>query len=166
MDRPESSWAILALAWCPARALFEQPDHLDSPEPATTRAVILLAVVVAILIVLVALVFTGHACTFAPDSEEPAEEQPPEITYTPDETDYRHIAVQPDTITSFSLVESGNQMYASLSEDENRSITEDLSWLEADNEDVGFLIMNLNTGSGSATTSTHASMGQAPIKHP
>lgn len=109
---------------------------------------ILLAVVVAILIVLVALVFTGHACTFAPDSEEPAEEQPPEITYTPDETDYRHIAVQPDTITSFSLVESGNQMYASLSEDENRSITEDLSWLEADNEDVGFLIMNLNTGSG------------------
>lgn len=109
---------------------------------------ILLAVVVAILIVLVALVFTGHACTFAPDSEEPAEEQPPEITYTPDESDYRHIAIQPDTITSFSLVESGNQMYASLSEDENRSITEDLSWLEADNEDVGFLIMNLNTGSG------------------
>ena len=35
-----------------------------------------------------------------------------------------------------------------FSEDENRSITEDLSWLEADNEDVGFLIMNLNTGSG------------------
>ena len=30
---------------------------------------ILLAVVVAILIVLVALVFTGHACTFAPDSD-------------------------------------------------------------------------------------------------
>ena len=46
---------------------------------------ILLAVVVAILIVLVALIFTGHACTFTPDSEEPAEEQPPEITYTPDE---------------------------------------------------------------------------------
>lgn len=109
---------------------------------------ILLAVVVAIAVVLAALIFTGHGCSTAPSPNEPTEEQPPEVTYTPNETDFRQISIQPDTITSFSLVKSGNQMYASLSEDENRSITEDLSFLEANDENVGFLIMNLNTGSG------------------
>ena len=62
---------------------------------------ILLAVVVAILIVLVALIFTGHGCSTAPSPNEPAEEQPPEVTYTPDEADFRQISIQPDTITSF-----------------------------------------------------------------
>lgn len=111
---------------------------------------ILLAVIVALIIVGVALLFTGHGCTPAPsgDDQQTEEKAPPEITYSPEIADIRELSHTPGTITSFSLVESGNQMYAELSEEENLAITDDLSWLEADSEDVGFLIMNLNTGSG------------------
>lgn len=111
---------------------------------------ILIAIIVALMIVGVALVFTGHGCSADTGAEQAAteEEAPPEVTYTPNELDMQELAYTPNTIESFSLVESGNQMFATLSEDDNREITNALSWLQADNEDVGFLIMNLNTGSG------------------
>ena len=110
---------------------------------------ILLAVIVALIIVGVALLFTGHGCTPASSNDADTTEQaPPEVTYTPNEADVQRLNDNPQTITSFSLVPSGNQMYAELSEEDNQSITNALSWLEKDNEDVGFLIVNLNTGSG------------------
>lgn len=110
---------------------------------------ILLAIIVALIVVGVALLFTGHGCSASDtetDTEEPA--APPEITYTPNEADLQHLSYTPDTITSFSLVQSGNQMYAELSEEDNQAITDDLSYLEANSEEVGFLIVNLNSGSG------------------
>lgn len=111
---------------------------------------ILIAIIVALMIVGVALVFTGHGCSADTGSEQATveEEAPPEVSYTPHEQDVQELAYTPNTIESFSLVKSGNQMFATLSEDDNREITNALSWLQADNEDVGFLIMNLNTGSG------------------
>lgn len=110
---------------------------------------ILLAVIVALIIVGVALVFTGHGCSSATsEDQDNSQEAPPEITYTPNEADLRHLSHTPDTITSFSLVSSGNQMFASLSEEDNRAITDDLSWLQSNNNEVGFLIVNLKTGSG------------------
>ena len=111
---------------------------------------ILIAIIVALIIVGVALVFTGHGCSAdtSTDRTTTEEEAPPEVSYTPNELDVQELAYTPNTIESFSLVESGNQMYADLSEDDNRAITNALSWLQDDGEDVGFLIMNLNTGSG------------------
>lgn len=111
---------------------------------------ILIAIIVALMVVGVALVFTGHGCSASTDSEQtPTEEEaPPQVSYTPNELDVQELDYTPNTIESFSLVKSGNQMFATLSEDDNREITSALSWLQADNEDVGFLIMNLNTGSG------------------
>lgn len=110
---------------------------------------ILLAVIVALIIVGVALVFTGHGCAPASSNDADTTEQaPPEVSYTPNEADVQRLNDNPNTITSFSLVSSGNQMYAELSEDDNESITNALSWLEKDSEDVGFMIVNLNTGSG------------------
>ncbi len=112
---------------------------------------ILIAIIVALMVVGVALVFTGHGCSANTGSDQTTteeEEAPPKVTYTPNELDVQELAYTPNTIESFSLVESGNQMFATLSEDDNRTITNALSWLQADNEDVGFLIMNLNTGSG------------------
>lgn len=110
---------------------------------------ILIAIIVALIIVGVALVFTGHGCTPAPSQDETTEEQTmPEVTYTPDEADIQAFAQNPETITSFSLVSSGNQMFADLSEEDNKAITNAMSWLKNDSNDVGFLIMNLNSGSG------------------
>ncbi|WP_251198207.1 serine hydrolase [Anaerotardibacter muris] len=110
---------------------------------------ILLAVVVAVIVVGAALIFTGHGCSGpAPQEETPAEEEAPVVTYSPNETDVQSLNANPNTITSFSLVQSGNQMYPELSEEDNKAITSALSIYKTDNEDVGFLIMNLNTGSG------------------
>lgn len=130
---------------------------------------ILIAIIVALMIVGVALVFTGHGCSMDTHSEQTTaeEEAPPEVSYTPDEHNVQELAYTPNTIESFSLVESGNQMFATLSEDDNREITNALSWLQADNKDVGFLIMNLNTGSGFCynidTTIYGASTYKAPM---
>lgn len=111
---------------------------------------ILLATIVALIIVGVALVFTGHGCSMpAPQQEETTEvEEMPQVSYDPNETDIQALNYTPNTMMSFSLVQSGNQMYPELSEDENRAITSALSIYTTDKEDVGFLIMNLNTGSG------------------
>lgn len=110
---------------------------------------ILVAVLVAIVVVGAALIFTGHGCSGpAPQEETAVEEEKPEVSYTPNETDVQSLNSNPNTITSFSLVQSGNQMYPELSEEDNKAITSALAIYKADEEDVGFLIMNLNTGSG------------------
>lgn len=114
---------------------------------------ILLAVIVALIIVGVALVFTGRGCSSAASDGSSdttsQQEEPPAVTYDPQESDLQSFSFTPDTITSFSLVQNGTQMYAELSDEDNMAITEALSYLEKDGVvDVGFLIMNLNTGSG------------------
>lgn len=111
---------------------------------------ILLATLIALVIVGVALLLTGHGCSMvAPQQEEaPVEEKMPEVSYAPDESDVQSLSAPSNTITSFSLVQSGNQMYPELSEEDNKAITSALAVYKADEEDVGFLIMNLNTGSG------------------
>ena len=110
---------------------------------------ILVAVLLAVIVVVAALIFTGHGCSGpAPEEETSAQDETPVVTYTPDETDVQSLNANPNTITSFSLVEGGNQMYPELSEEDNKAITSALSIYKVDEEDVGFLIMNLNTGSG------------------
>lgn len=121
----------------------------DNLSPRTLT--IITATLIALIIVGAALLFTGHGCTAQTEPEEPETtevDEKPEVSYTPDETDMQSLKYSPNTITSFSLVQSGNQMYPELSEEDNKAITSALAIYNADNEDVGFLIMNLNTGSG------------------
>lgn len=113
---------------------------------------ILLAIIVALIVVGVALVFTGRGCVSCSQetSEEPTVEvvEPPAVTYTPNELDVQKLKFTPDTITSFSLVESGNQMYAPLSEADNKAISDALAIYKKNGDDIGFLILNLDSGSG------------------
>lgn len=109
---------------------------------------ILLAVIVALIIVGVALLFTGHGCSASSSNDPATDEAPPQVSYTLNEKDLQQLSYDPETITSFSLVQSGAQMYADLSEENNQAITEALAPFQKDGGDVGFLIMNLNSGSG------------------
>lgn len=114
--------------------------------------VILLALIVALIVVGAALIFTGHGCSPASQDDEAnlADQinELPAVTYTPDEHDIQKLNADPNAFTSFSLVSNGAQMYATLSEAENQTISEALVPYKENNRDVGFLIMNLGSGSG------------------
>lgn len=128
---------------------------------------LLVAVIMALFIVGGALLFTGHGCTPGSADDDEVEQTPsPEVTYTPDETDVQHISHNVDTITSFSLVESGNQMHAELADEEEQAIANEVAQFENKGDDVGFLIVNLSTGSGFCYNIDTAIYGASTYKAP
>lgn len=110
---------------------------------------ILIACVIVIIAIIVVAVMINGPRENAPQ-EDPTPNYIENVSYTPHSTDLDRVPSATDGIATFSLIEGegANKVIPTLTEEQTRAITYTLDQIKAITPDVGFLILDIDTGAG------------------
>lgn len=129
-----------------------------------------LPVVVLILIILliVFIVTSVQSCSAGSQQEEPQEtvEQPLSISFAPSVAGLDGLANPGTTVSGFTLAGEGANYMPTLSEDGQAQIQSALAPFAQNDYDLGFMIMDLQTGSGYAYNVDQQVYGASSFKGP
>lgn len=110
---------------------------------------ILIACVIVIIAIIVVAVMINGPRENAPQ-EDPTPNYVENVSYTPHSTDLDHAPAATDGIATFSLIEgdNANKVIPTLTEEQTRAITYTLDQIKEITPDVGFMILDIDTGAG------------------
>lgn len=137
-ERYERNAARSAHAAAPAKShRFFSPYHI-----------LIACVIVIIAIIVVAVMINGPRENTAP--EDPTPNYVENVSYTPHSTDLDRAPAAADSIATFSLIEGEgtNKVIPTLTEEQTRAITYTLDQIKEITPDVGFMILDIDTGAG------------------
>lgn len=143
--------------------------HLFSALPWPVAAAVPIIGIILIIVLAVYLVGAAQSCSVGDtaNTEDTSEVvEPVVISYEPNISSIDTIADSGESISGFTLITEGDSYTPTLSEDDQTAITAALNTFTNDGYDVGFVIVDLDSGAGYSYNIDTEIYGASAIKAP